>query len=217
MVRTAGGPDARAVGAEAVVFLGAGRPLERIGVPGVVLRPGEALVAVEFVTLCHRDALVLTGAEAVHGPVVLGHEQVGRIVALASLRRPRDIGGRRLVVGDRVVWAAGVADLRYGRDRVRRGWELSGGCATHVQLLARTPVARLTEDAPGLQIAAASCGAVTPAELRAALDPGTEPLVAAEYALRDAELAFAARAGGARVVLRPPALPVTALPVTPLP
>ena len=202
-MRTAHGADALDVGAEAVVFLGAGRPLERIGVPSVVLRPGEALVAVELVTLCPDDVRILTGAEPTRGPLVLGHEQIGRIVAVAALRRPRGVDGRRLAVGDRVVWAAGVAGHRYGHDRVERGWELSGGCATHVQLLARTPVMRIAEDAPALPIAAASCGTFTAEQLLDAVGSASGPAFAPEYALRDAELAFAARMGGVRVVLRP--------------
>jgi D-arabinose 1-dehydrogenase-like Zn-dependent alcohol dehydrogenase len=202
-LRTARGADALDVGAEAVVFLGAGRPLERIGVPWVVLRPGEALVAVELVTLCPDDVRILTGAEPTRGPVVLGHEQVGRIVAVASLRRPRDVGGRRLAVGDRVVWAAGVAGHRYGHDRVERGWELSGGCATHVQLLARTPVMRVDDDAPALAIAAACCGTFTAEQLFRAVGMASGPASAPEFALGDAELAFAKLLGGVRVVLRP--------------
>ena len=204
-LRTARGVDGLDVGAEAVVFLGAGRPLERIGVPTVVLRPGEALVAVELVTLCPDDVRILTGAEPMHGPVVLGHEQVGRIVAVAPLRRPRDVDGRRLAVGDRVVWAAGVAGHRYGHDRVERGWELSGGCATHVQLLARTPVVRIDDDAPALAFAAASCGAFTAEQLSDAVEHAADGRMPAapEYSLGEAEVAFAALVAGVRVALRP--------------
>ncbi|MEO8262623.1 MAG: alcohol dehydrogenase catalytic domain-containing protein [Pseudolysinimonas sp.] len=205
-VSTAHGVDTFEVGAEAVVFLGRGRPLVRIGVPTVVLRPGETLVAVELVTLCDLDRRILSGAEHTRGPVVLGHEQVGRIVALSPLRRPRDATGHRLTVGDRVVWATGVAGHRYGHDRVERGWELSGGCATHVQVLARTPMVRLAEDAPALGVAIASCGAVTAEQLAAAVDhagahEGTGE-DADEFALADAERAFAALAEGRRVSLR---------------
>lgn len=201
-VRTARVEDAVEVGAEAVVFLGPGRPLARIGVPAVVLRPGEALVAVELVTLCPDDARILAGAEHLAGPVVLGHEQVGRVVAVAPTRRPRDIAGHRLAVGDRVVWAAGVGRHRYGHDRVERGWELSGGCATHVQLLARTPVVRVDEDAPAVALAVASCGAYTAEDLIGglAITTAEQPR---EFTLADAELAFAALAGGGRVALRP--------------
>lgn len=201
-MRAASGADAIEVGAEAVVFLGAGRPLERIVVPGVVLRPGEILVAVELVTLCPEDARILSGAEHVHGPVVLGHEQVGRIVAIASRRRPRSVDGTRLSVGDRVVWAAGVGRHRYGHDRVERGWELSGGCATHVQLLARTPVVRVEDDLPASVLASASCGVFTGDELIAALAVEREPVMR-EFALAEAEEAFAVLSSGGRVAVRP--------------
>lgn len=186
-----------------MVFLGAGRPLERIGVPAVVLRPGELLVAVELVTLCDLDRLILSGVSRMRGPVVLGHEQVGRVVAMSPERRPRDAHGHRLAIGDRVVWASAVAGHRYGHDRVERGWELSGGCATHVQVLARTPIVRVGEDAQALAIAVASCGALTAAELSDAIDHAGSAQATEEFALADAEQAFAALAEGARVSLRP--------------
>ena len=203
--RAASGIDAIEVGAEAVVFLGAGRPLERIVVPGVVLRPGEVLVAVELVTLCPEDADILNGTRAVHGPVVLGHEQVGRVVALPTLRRPRAIDGRRLAVGDRVVWAEGVGRNRYGHHRVERGWELSGGCATHVQLLARTPIARVGDDQPAASLAMAACGTFSADQLRAGLSArvGFPHLRIEEFALADAEQAIAAVVAGRRVAVRP--------------
>jgi len=204
-MRTASDADARQVGAEAVVFLGAGRPLAWIGVPTVVLRPGELLVAVELVTLCDLDRRILTGVEHIRGPVVLGHEQVGRVVAVSPLRRPRDAGGQRIAVGDRVVWAAGVAGHRYGHDRVERGWELSGGCATHVQVLARTPIVRVAEDASALAVAVASCGALTAGDLSAAVAQAhahARPYVR-EFDLSEAEHAFAALLGGLPVALRP--------------
>jgi NADPH:quinone reductase-like Zn-dependent oxidoreductase len=201
--RAAADPRQLDIGAEAVVFLGAGRPLAFIGVPAVVLRPGETLVAVELVTLCAADARILAGADHVHGPVVLGHEQVGRVVAVAGERRPRDVHGVRLAVGDRVVWAAGVGGHRYGYHRVMRGWELSGGCATHVQLLARTPVIRIDDDLPAAVAAVASCGAFTAEQLALGIARGRGPDDLAEFALADAAVAYAALVAGARVALRP--------------
>jgi D-arabinose 1-dehydrogenase-like Zn-dependent alcohol dehydrogenase len=195
------------IGAEAVVFLGAGRPPVIIGVPAVVLRPGETLVAVELVTLCEADARVLAGADHVHGPAVLGHEQVGRVVAVAAERRPRDVHGVRLAIGDRVIWAAGVGGHRYGYDRVSRGWELSGGCATHVHLLARTPVIRIDDDLPAAVAAVASCGAFTAEQLALGITRGCSPDGLTEFALADAAVAYAALVAGARVALRPSPLP----------
>jgi NADPH:quinone reductase-like Zn-dependent oxidoreductase len=201
--RAARGAGAVEVGAEAIVFLGAGRPLTRMGVPAVVLRPGELLVAVELVMLCPEDARVVVGADHVSGPVVLGHEQVGRVVAVADTRRPRDVTGHRLVAGDRVIWAAGVGTRRYGHERVVRGWELSGGCATHVQVLARTPVVRVDEDVPAERLASASCHAFSAEELLAGVDRAHIRPRAPVFALADAEEAFAELAHSPRVALRP--------------
>lgn len=195
-LRTGHAGDGLAVGAEAIVFCGPGRPLERIRVPSVVLRPGELLLAVELVTLGDDDVRMLGGELAVRGPVVPGRDVVGRVVAVAEVRAPRDVDGVRLVPGDRVAPAAVVGCARcrscraglveecprarrYGRDRVERGWELSGGCATHLQVLARTRVHRLHGE----------------------LVPAADEV----FALADARAAFdrALAARGVRVGLRP--------------
>lgn len=166
------------VHADALVFQGVGRPFERIGVPTVILRPGELLVEVELATICGSDLHTVSGARTAQVPLVLGHEQVGRIVALGPQRPARDVGGHPLSVGDRVVWGVAVdcgrcrychaglpqkcVSLRkYGHDRVRRGWELSGGFASHAQLLARTPVVRVGDELSAEVLAPASCATAT--------------------------------------------------------
>lgn len=163
--------------AEALVFQGVTRPLERIGVPTVILRPGEVLAEVELAAICESDVRTTSGVRSAPLPLVLGHEQVGRIAALGP-RGVRDVGGHPLSVGDRVVWGAAVdcgrcrschaglpqrcSSLReYGHDRVSRGWELSGSFATHVQLLARTPIVRVPDGIPAEVLAPASCATAT--------------------------------------------------------
>lgn len=44
---------------------------------------------------------------------------------------------------------------------MRRGWELSGGFATHVHLLARTTVVRVSDRLPAAAVAPASCATAT--------------------------------------------------------
>ena len=72
---------------------------------------------------------------------------------------------RRSELGDRVVWSVAVSCgecdrctrglpqqcrslAKYGHERVHRGWELSGGFATHVQLRAGTDIVHVGEDVP---------------------------------------------------------------------
>lgn len=212
-------------GAEALVFQGPNRPLERIGVPTVILRPGEVLAEVELATICGSDVHTSTGARPAPVPLVLGHEQVGRIAALGPQRVVRDVGGHPLSVGDRIVWGVAVdcgrcrychaglpqkcSSLReYGHDRVSRGWELSGGFATHVQLLARTPIVRVPDGVSAEVLAPASCATATVAamiEVASLVRPfsGSVVLVSGAGALGVTAVAMAVAAGATVVASDP--------------
>lgn len=165
-------------GMEAVVFRGAGRPFERVSVPTLELHPGEMLVAVELATICGSDVHTAQGDRSAPVPLVLGHEQVGRVVALGPGRPARTVDGVPLSVGDRVVWGVAVGCgrcrycraslpqkcislLKYGHERIRRGWELTGGFATHVHLRARTPIVTVSDELPSVVVAPAACSTAT--------------------------------------------------------
>ena len=171
-------------GMEAQVFRGAGLAFEAVAVPELVLAHGEALVAVELATVCGSDVHTVSGTRTGPLPLVLGHEQVGRVVALGPGRAPRTVEGTALAVGQRVVWGvavdcgrcrychAGIPQKcvslqKYGHARMSRGWELSGGFATHVHLRARTPIVAIGGDAVPELFAPASCSTAT---VMAALD-----------------------------------------------
>jgi putative phosphonate catabolism associated alcohol dehydrogenase len=162
----------------AMVFRGVDQHLESIAVPAIELHAGEALVAVELATVCGSDLHTMQGHRHVDTPVVLGHEQVGHIVAVGPGSAPRSVDGTALSVGQRVVWGVAVdcgacryclsglpqkcvALRKYGHERVQRGWELNGGFASHVQLLARTPVVIVDEHIPAEVLAPASCATAT--------------------------------------------------------
>jgi len=178
--------------AEAIVFMGTERSLERIAVTELVLHDGEALVEIELATVCGSDLHTAAGHRRVAVPQVLGHEQVGRIVALGPGMPPRALDGVPLAVGDRVIWSTQVACgscrlclrgipnkcehlVKYGHEQMRRGWELGGGIATHVHLLARTAIIRVREDLPAEVLAPASCATATVAAVLAAAE-GVRPL-----------------------------------------
>ncbi len=164
--------------AEAVVFLGAGKRFERIAVPDLLLHEGEVLVKVELATVCGSDLHTVAGNRPAAVPLVLGHEQVGRVAALGPGKPARASDGTPLAIGDRVVWVE-VVDCgtcracrrgltnkcerlqKYGHERMRRGWELSGGVATHVHLLPRTAIVRAPEALPAEMLAPASCATAT--------------------------------------------------------
>ncbi|MFE1664457.1 alcohol dehydrogenase catalytic domain-containing protein [Microbacterium sp. P02] len=149
---------------------------EPIAVPGIVLAPGDALVEVELALICGSDVEAVSGRRAVPAPLVLGHEQVGRVVAVGGAARRSD--GTALGIGDRVVWSSTIscgscdrcrsgmrqrcrALASYGRERMARGWELSGGFASHVHVRAGTTVVAVDAETPARVIALACCSGAT--------------------------------------------------------
>lgn len=162
----------------AQVFHGVGRPFERVTVPTVDLRVGEVLVAIELATVCGSDLHTIAGARSAPVPLVLGHEQVGRVIELGPGAPARTVDGVPLTVGARVVWgvavdcgacrycAAGLPQKclslrKYGHERVTDDWVLSGGFASHAHLLARTPIVVVDEEVPAAVLAPASCATAT--------------------------------------------------------
>lgn len=194
--------------AEAYAFIGADHPLQPIAVLDVTLQEGEALAAIELATVCECDLRTTSSSRAATVPQILGHEQVGRIVALGPGDPALTADGRVLALGDRVVWAREVAcgrcdecrtrsagaveqtaacrrPHRYGRERATRGWELSGGIATHVHLLAGTVVFRARDWVPAAVLAPAACaGAAATAALASAARQ--QPLEGARVVISDA-------------------------------
>lgn len=164
--------------AEAKVWTAAGSPHETMAVPGVVLAPGDVLVAVELATASPADVRVATGAASPPAPLVLGHEGVGRVVAVGE-GGTRGASGQAVLLGDRVVWAAsiGCGDCiacrrglpagcrdarRYGQERIGAHWELSGTFATHVHVRSGTPLVPVGERMPA-RVAAPAAGAAATA------------------------------------------------------
>ncbi|MDQ0893756.1 alcohol dehydrogenase catalytic domain-containing protein [Agromyces ramosus] len=202
-----------------------GRPHEALAAPGVRLATGESLVEVELATICGSDVLTVRGQRAAPTPLVLGHEAVGRVVAVGEAAARAD--GTPLELGDRVVWSVGAscgtcdrcrrglsqacrAIARYGHERVHRGWELSGAFATHVQLRAGTVVVRVSEQLPASVAATASCATATAvaaldaASARVPLD-GALVLVTGAGMLGLSVTALASEAGAEVIVSDPDA------------
>lgn len=198
-------------------------PHERVAVPGLVLGPGEALVEVELATICGSDVHTALGHRSAPTPLVLGHEQVGRVVATGAGARRAD--GTALSVGDRVVWSVTVSCgecdrcrsglsqkcrvlVKYGHERMARGWELSGGFATHVHLRAHTATVAVDPDLPAAVLAPAACGTATAVAALEAV-AATVPLRGASLLVTGAGLigltvcALASDAG-ARVIIADP-------------
>lgn len=210
--------------ATAMLFMRPGRPHEPGAVPQVRLRPGEVLVRVELATVCGSDVHTVLGHRSEPTPLVLGHEAVGRVMRTGP-GGARAVDGDVIAPGDRVVWSIAVhcgacdrcdrgltqkcrALRKYGHERIGHGWELTGGFATHVHLLAGTPIVRVDEEVPAAVLAPAGCGVSTAwAALRAA--ERTVPLDGATVLVTGAGLIGLAASAmaterGARVVLSDP-------------
>lgn len=96
----------------AAVMHAYGEPLslEEIPLPDE-LEPGAALVEIAATTLCGTDAHLWEGRFAgfldVAMPMIHGHEMVGRVVAIHPAEA-RDAVGRKIALGDRIVWSEAV-------------------------------------------------------------------------------------------------------------
>lgn len=160
----------------AAVWSGQGHPFEFLASPGVALAAGDVLVEIELATVCGSDVHTVLGHRAAEVPLVLGHEQVGRIVAIGETAHAAN--GTPLTGGMRVIWSVAVscgscdrcrrglgqkcrALSKYGHERVRRGWELSGGFASHVKVLAGTAIVIVDDELPATVAAPASCATAT--------------------------------------------------------
>ncbi|WP_036920457.1 zinc-binding dehydrogenase [Propionicicella superfundia] len=168
--------------ASAMLWSAPGSPHRTVTVPRVLLAPGEALVRVEAATVCGSDLHTVHGDRSAGAPLVLGHEQVGRIVATAGAVKASD--GSSVRIGQRVVWSVAVScgecDLcrdglpqkcatlrKYGHQPFSESWPLSGGFATHVQLRSGTTIVPVPEDLPAALFAPACCGTATAASAMA--------------------------------------------------
>jgi threonine dehydrogenase-like Zn-dependent dehydrogenase len=83
----------------AAVYRGAGKPLEICSFPVTAPAKGQALLSLEISGICGTDLHILKGRLGIPGPLVLGHEFVGKIEALGSAPA-RDGLGRPLKKGD---------------------------------------------------------------------------------------------------------------------
>ncbi|MBS1698237.1 MAG: alcohol dehydrogenase catalytic domain-containing protein, partial [Actinobacteria bacterium] len=163
--------------AVAMAWLGVGVPHEALAVPGVALAPHDVLIAVEMSTICGSDIHTVQGRRHAPTPLVLGHESVGRIIAIGD-EGARAADGAELRVGDRVVWSVTVSCGRcdrclagltqkcrtlakYGHARIEPRWELTGAFAGHVHLRAGTAIVRVPEALPAAALAPVACATAT--------------------------------------------------------
>ncbi|MCE5259282.1 MAG: zinc-binding dehydrogenase [Chloroflexi bacterium] len=204
----------------AAVLTAFNQPLALQEIPVPELTPGQVLVQVEAAGICGSDVHMWHGKDPrTPLPIILGHEGVGRVVAIAGSRL--DIYGQVLDPGQRILWERGVScglcyycqglhepalcpnRWAYGIHRPSNRPPYLVGCyATHLVLDAHTPLIPHAEtDDPATYVSASCSGATAahgfdqikqrPGDTCVVYGPG--PLGAYSVAL--------ARAGGAEQVM----------------
>ena len=83
--------------AQVAIFKAAGAPFEFTERPLPACGEGQALVAISLATICGSDLHTTDGRRTEPTPCVLGHEAVGRVVAVGPGRDPA-------LLGQRVTW-----------------------------------------------------------------------------------------------------------------
>ena len=185
---------------------------------------GEFFVAVEMCTICGSDLHTLEGRRSVSGPTVLGHEIIGRVQSLPSLASCVDIAGQAVSVGDRVSWTIHASCgecfwcrhhlaqkcehlFKYGHSSVTDSLPLTGGFATHCQILPGTQVIRLDDRLDARVACPANCATATvAASFRQSVVPceGACVLVLGAGMLGLTATAWAREHGAAQIVVVDP-------------
>jgi threonine 3-dehydrogenase len=160
----------------AAVWRGSGGiALESVAVPQ--LQPGDVLARVRLATVCGSDRHTVSGRRDQPCPSILGHETVAEITALGA-GDIRDVSGRQLLVGQRVIWSvtlpcgecdrcrSGVtakcrAVKKAGHQALDSDWGLSGGYAEHVLLPSGLAIAIVDDDLSDAVAAPAACATAT--------------------------------------------------------
>ncbi|MEE2642492.1 MAG: alcohol dehydrogenase catalytic domain-containing protein [Planctomycetota bacterium] len=158
----------------AALFHGPGQPLELLELPLPQPGPGEILVQVEACTICGSDLHTCQGKRKEKTPTILGHEAIGRIIALGSDGEDQS----EWQLGDRISWSVCVSCLdcsfckagflqkceslqKFGHVEVTAEGPLFGGFAEHVLLPPRTRACRVPPELDARVICPANCATAT--------------------------------------------------------
>jgi putative phosphonate catabolism associated alcohol dehydrogenase len=156
-------------------------PNEAFQVHDYPIRPPnamEALVKVSMSTICRSDIHSFQGHRPSPCPGLLGHEIVGRIVALGD-GLTQDMQGSSLSIGDRITWSeyfipgdnyfSEVLDLpqkspgleKYGHMAVTTEPHHHGGFAEYCYVLPKSWILRIPDDIFDCEAAPLNCGIST--------------------------------------------------------
>lgn len=149
--------------------------IDRLPLPR--LASGEVLVRVTLATICGSDRHTVSGRREQPCPSILGHESVGRVVAIGG-DGATALDGSPVRIGQRVTWSVtmpcGECDRcssgitakcrtvrKTGHEATNSGWTLSGGYAEHIVLPDGMPIATVDDAIDDRLAAPAACATAT--------------------------------------------------------
>jgi putative phosphonate catabolism associated alcohol dehydrogenase len=165
--------------ARCAIFREPNQPFEISEMPLPVCGPGDVLVKISLATICGSDVHTADGKRIEPRPSVLGHEGVGRVLALG---KDRD----QTLLGKRVTWT--IMDscghclpcrdwdlpqkctrlFKYGHSELSNGSGLNGCYATHILVRPGTTIIPIPDELPDEMAAPANCALAT---MMAATEP----------------------------------------------
>ena len=205
----------------AAVLTAYGKPIEVQELDVPELEPGAALVQVEASTMCGTDVHIAHGQLSFVSqlPVVMGHEIVGRVVALGQ-ERTRDAVDRPLAEGDRVVWSYAWCGHCFWCTAARQptmcanarmyGWgpattfpHLTGGWTQYSYVMPQCKMLKVPEDMDPAVLASATCAFRTVVhgyERIGTIEPFETVVIQGSGPVGLYAVAYAAQSGAARVL-----------------
>lgn len=141
------------------------------------LRDGEALVRIDLAAICGSDLHTIQGRRDPGGPLILGHEMIGTVVACGG-NGCRDAAGDALTPGQRVTWALvtrcgtcfyctrGIPQkclnrLKYGHELLTTDPPLTGAFAEYVYLVPGTAIYPISDSLRDSDVVFANCSLAT--------------------------------------------------------
>lgn len=160
------------------LYAKANEPFEVESFPLRAPLPGEALVRVSMSTICRSDIHSYQGHRPNPCPGLLGHEIVGRIVALGE-SLTQDMRGEKLAIGDRITWSeyfvpgddyfTDVLDLpqkalgveKYGHMAATSAPHHHGGFGEYCYVLPKSWILKIPNDLSDAVATPINCGVAT--------------------------------------------------------
>ncbi len=162
----------------AIVFNGSKLPLEKKEFTlNENIGNDDAIVEITLSTVCGSDVHTWLGHRPFPTPCVLGHEMVGKIIAMGK-NLTTDYTGQELQIGDKVVWSMTVGCgecffckkklpqkctkmFKYGHVKSDEQPHFTGGFAKYVQLKKGSYIFKVSPELTDEEVAPLMCAAST--------------------------------------------------------